>query len=54
VSTPVTWHEVEVALDTEDAGQLEFEIDAVLARVAESGDLYAGGLAPEQELPRLG
>jgi bifunctional non-homologous end joining protein LigD len=54
VSTPVTWHEVEVALDTEDAGRLEFEIDAVLARVAESGDLYAGGLAPEQELPRLG
>jgi len=54
VSTPVTWAEVEHALDTEDEHRLEFEIDAVLARVAGSGDLYAGGLAPAQELPRLG
>lgn len=54
VSTPVTWAEVEAALDADDATALEFETDAVLARVADHGDLYAGGLAPAQELPALG
>src|SRR6478736_4242294 len=53
VSTPVTWPEVEAALDAEDARRLEFEIPAVVARVTESGDLYVDALAPAQELPRL-
>jgi len=54
VSTPVAWSEVEAALDADDAGALEFEADAVLARVAAQGDLYATGLGPPQELPALG
>src|SRR4051794_6368355 len=54
VSTPVAWSEVEAALDADDERGLDFELDTVLQRVAELGDLYAGGLAPTQELPRLG
>jgi DNA primase len=54
VSTPVAWSEVEAALDAGDASRLEFEIDAVLARAAELGDLYAPSLGPPQELPTLG
>ncbi len=54
VSTPLDWSEVEAALDDDEPARLEFETDAVLARVAALGDLYAGGLAPPQELPVLG
>jgi bifunctional non-homologous end joining protein LigD len=54
VSTPVRWTEVEAALESGDEARLDFEIGAVLGRVAEFGDLYAGGLGPPQELPRLG
>jgi len=54
VSTPLDWPEIESALDAGDAGALEFETDAVLARVAAQGDLYAPSLGPPQELPALG
>ena len=54
MSTPVDWSEIETALDAGDAGALEFETDAVLARVATLGDLYAPSLGPPQELPALG
>src|SRR3954451_4739855 len=54
VSTPLDWSEVEAALGDGDPTRLEFETDAVLERVAARGDLYAGGLAPPQELPALG
>jgi bifunctional non-homologous end joining protein LigD len=53
VSTPLDWTEVEAAFDG-GVERLEFETDAVLARVAQLGDLYAGGLGPPQELPTLG
>jgi bifunctional non-homologous end joining protein LigD len=48
VSTPLTWDEVE-----DESLELVFETDAVLARVAEHGDLFAPVLELEQQLPRL-
>ncbi|HET9727811.1 MAG TPA: non-homologous end-joining DNA ligase [Acidimicrobiia bacterium] len=50
VSTPVSWHEVELA---EDADALSFEATAVLDRVERDGDLFADVLTLEQELPEL-
>lgn len=50
VSTPVTWDEVADAADGRDP--LVFEIDDVLARVAEQGDLFAPALELRQRLPR--
>jgi bifunctional non-homologous end joining protein LigD len=47
VSTPVTWDEVE-------AGDLSFEQNEVLERVARDGDLFAPVLTLTQELPRFG
>lgn len=52
VSTPVTWDEVEAGV--EDAAALRFEMTDVLDRVSRDGDLFAGVLAEEQELPELG
>jgi bifunctional non-homologous end joining protein LigD len=51
VSTPVTWEEIEDALETADADALTFETATVLERVAELGDLYAANVELEQELP---
>ena len=48
VSTPVTWDEVEAAADGEP---LSFEAADVLARMDEHGDLFAGTLTVEQQLP---
>ena len=53
VSTPVTWAEVERAVDGTLPDLLTFETDAVLARISELGDLYASNLASEQTLPAL-
>ncbi len=53
VSTPVTWDEVSDALDAGDPTQLQFQTDAVLARVSDRGDLYAANLDTPQELPTL-
>lgn len=53
VSTPVTWEEVERALDKGDADSLVFETDDVLKRVEERGDLFAPVLGLEQALPEL-
>ncbi|HEU4700990.1 MAG TPA: DNA ligase D [Conexibacter sp.] len=53
VSTPVTWDEVQRCLDAADPGLLRFEHDAVLARAAEHGDLFADVLTLRQKLPRL-
>jgi bifunctional non-homologous end joining protein LigD len=50
VSTPVTWDEVSAAADGVDP--LVFEIDDVLDRVAEHGDLFAPALELTQRLPR--
>jgi bifunctional non-homologous end joining protein LigD len=48
VSTPVTWDEVEGAATPDD---LVFEIDDVLARVDELGDLFGGVLSERRPLP---
>ena len=53
VSTPVTWDEVEAALDAGDPSLLTFEAPAVLDRVAEHGDLFAPVVEIQQELPAL-
>jgi len=54
VSTPVTWPEVEAALAAGTPDALVFDADAVLARVAARGDLFAPVLELTQELPALG
>jgi bifunctional non-homologous end joining protein LigD len=41
VSTPLTWQEVEDAVDAGDPGDLSFEMAEVLERVKEHGDLFA-------------
>ena len=53
VSTPLAWTEVEAALESGDPARLQFETDAVLARVETLGDLYAPNLATPQTLPTL-
>ncbi|MGN6188129.1 MAG: DNA ligase D [Conexibacter sp.] len=53
VSTPVTWDEVQACRDAGDPDLLRFEHDAVLARVAEHGDLFAEVLSLTQRLPTL-
>ena len=50
-STPVSWEEVRSTRDSGDPASLAFEADAVLARVAEHGDLFAPVLSLVQELP---
>ncbi len=51
VSTPITWDEVEAVIDSRDPDDLVFDSEAVLARVAEHGDLYAPVESLEQALP---
>jgi bifunctional non-homologous end joining protein LigD len=51
VSTPLTWDEVRAALDAQDASSLVVEMDQMLARVEEQGDLFAETLTLVQELP---
>jgi bifunctional non-homologous end joining protein LigD len=53
VSTPIAWDEVETCRAKGDPDLLRFEHDAVLARVAEHGDLFAEVLSLRQRLPRL-
>ncbi|MDQ3916600.1 MAG: non-homologous end-joining DNA ligase [Actinomycetota bacterium] len=51
VSTPVTWAEVEGALDAGDASALVFESHDVLARIEEHGDRFEPVLKLRQKLP---
>jgi bifunctional non-homologous end joining protein LigD len=53
VSTPVSWEEVEGAVEHEDPGRLVFEAADVLRRVEEHGDLFAPVLELKQQLPDL-
>jgi bifunctional non-homologous end joining protein LigD len=53
VSTPVTWDEVERAVERDDADSLVFEAADVLKRIDEHGDLFASVLTLKQELPAL-
>ena len=50
VSTPLTWEEVEGAVDAGDADSLVFEMADVLDRAAEHGDLFEPVLTVRQEL----
>ncbi len=53
VSTPLSWEELRSAHEAGAAGDLVFDTAAVLARVAELGDLFAPLLGTAQELPEL-
>ena len=53
VSTPVTWQEVNAALESDDPHSLSFDSDAVLKRVERQGDLFALALTLRQRLPSL-
>ena len=53
VSTPVAWEEVERCRGAGDPLLLTFDTEAVLARAADQGDLFAPALSAKQALPRL-
>ncbi|HWP33706.1 MAG TPA: non-homologous end-joining DNA ligase [Solirubrobacterales bacterium] len=53
VSTPLTWKEVERAIERKDAGSLAFETEGVLKRIEQHGDLFAPVLELKQKLPKL-
>ncbi|HZV74000.1 MAG TPA: DNA ligase D [Conexibacter sp.] len=53
VSTPLSWEELRAAHAAGEAEQLVFDPAAVLARVAQLGDLFAPLLSVPQELPAL-
>lgn len=52
-STPVSWQEVEEAVDADDAKRLVFEAAEVLERVECHGDLFAPVLELKQKLPEV-
>jgi bifunctional non-homologous end joining protein LigD len=51
VSTPLSWDEVDDMASGKDDTPLSFEIDDVLERVADLGDLFAPTIDLEQALP---
>ncbi|MGE5281164.1 MAG: non-homologous end-joining DNA ligase [Chloroflexota bacterium] len=53
VSTPVTWEEIETAVERKDPSSLVFEAGDVLKRIEEQGDLFAPVLELKQQLPEL-
>jgi bifunctional non-homologous end joining protein LigD len=53
VSAPVTWDELESALEGGERERLEFDSEAVLERIDARGDLFAPVLARRQTLPEL-
>ena len=53
VSTPVSWDEIEKAVEKDDAKLLIFEAGDVLERVEREGDLFAPVLELKQRLPEF-
>ncbi len=53
VSTPITWDEVETAVERKDPSSLVFEAGDVLKRIERQGDLFAPVLELKQQLPEL-
>ena len=53
VSTPVSWQEVNAAVESRDPHSLNFDSDVVLKRVEKQGDLFAPVLTLRQRLPSL-
>ena len=52
-STPITWDEVEDALERDDPECLVFEAGEVVSRFEEHGDLFAPVLELKQKLPKF-
>ena len=52
-STPITWDEVEDALERDDPECLVFEADEVVKRFEKHGDLFAPVLELKQKLPKF-
>src|SRR5688572_6896638 len=52
VSTPVTWDEVEEAMEAGEPGRLRFEARDVVERVEAMGDLFEPVLTMKQKLPK--
>jgi DNA primase len=50
VSTPITWDEVQEAVDAGDPQRLVFEMNLVIERVVELGDLFEPVLSDRQQL----
>jgi bifunctional non-homologous end joining protein LigD len=53
VSTPVTWEEMERAVQKKDAALLIFDTSDLLKRIGDEGDLFAPVRKLRQKLPRL-
>ncbi|MDQ1480340.1 MAG: bifunctional non-ous end joining protein LigD, partial [Actinomycetota bacterium] len=53
VSTPVSWREIEDAVESEDRDALTFEAPAVLERISTGEDHYEASLTEHQDLPSL-
>jgi len=53
VSTPVSWEEIEAALEASDRDALTFEAPAVLDRISSGVDHYEPSLTEHQDLPSL-
>ena len=53
-STPLTWEEVQEAVDAGEPARLRFEAGAVVQRIADHGDLFATAATVEQQLPAFG
>ncbi|HEX7227104.1 MAG TPA: DNA polymerase ligase N-terminal domain-containing protein, partial [Candidatus Binatia bacterium] len=51
VAMPVSWRELEIALDKNDPSRLFFEPEAALKRLAKVGDLFESSLRLKQTLP---
>jgi len=52
VAMPVSWRELETALNKNDASQLFFEPETALKRLEKIGDLFAPSLRLKQTLPK--
>ncbi|MBW3573379.1 MAG: non-homologous end-joining DNA ligase [Actinobacteria bacterium] len=53
-STPLSWEEVQEAVDAGEPARLSFEAGAVVERIADHGDLFATAATVEQQLPAFG
>jgi bifunctional non-homologous end joining protein LigD len=51
ISMPLNWEEVEGALGSRDARQLDFSPEAAIQRVKQRGDVFAEVLSLKQDLP---
>ncbi len=54
VSTPVSWDEVAECREARDETRLTFEVDRVLERAGDQGDLFAAVVSLKQQLPAIG